>query len=409
MCVCVRVDMFLLAIDAPSLSLSLSPSLSLSLSLSYEQLLHSKIETSMDTHATNFQHAGSLGEESNQPMMTHEGLPFHASSLGEESIQQLYFQPMSLPVVGCLQEDNMQQPNVQEQVTGCLRHHISQPINIHHAFYPEVISTNFLDDFQQPSFQQQVSQDFTFLEPCNHMAFQPSNQYLVESTAIRHETTRRIREYWALKKRESRRRKRERDASYSSEYMTMVCKKVVKCWQVETQGMDLDARKNTFQQLLQQSTFRMLQPSSPNIEKSILCNIQHTLNQVKVSQSTEELKLKRAACMMMLNNEGDTSRYISNSQMAKLTGLHRQNFAAANARLKQGEDGEFPLQLCQRPRPQSNIITIAIKELVFGFWQTETRVSPNKKDVCRKRLGRKSYTKHPVHLLDESQVLPKLP
>ena len=178
----------------------------------------------------------------------------------------------------------------------------------------------------------------------------------------------------------------------------------MKCWQEETKGMDLEARKETFQQLLQQSTFRMLQPSTTNIEKSILCNIQHTFNQVKGSMSTEELKLKRAACMMLLNNEGDATRCISNSKMAKLTGLHRRNFAAANLRLKQGEDGVFPLQLCQPQRQKSSIITTEIKELVFGFWQTETRVSPNKKDVCRKRLGRKSYTKHPVHLLDESQV-----
>ena len=90
--------------------------------------------------------------------------------------------------------------------------------------------------------------------------------------------------------------------------------------------------------------------------------------------------------------------------MAKFAGFHRRNFATANAHLKQSEDGAFPLQLCLRQRPKSTIITMEIKEFVFGFWKTETRVSPNKKDVCRKHLGRKSYTKHPVHLLDESQV-----
>ncbi|KAI5074791.1 hypothetical protein GOP47_0010752 [Adiantum capillus-veneris] len=35
---------------------------------------------------------------------------------------------------------------------------------------------------------------------------------------------------------------------------------------------------------------------------------------------------------------------------------------------------------------------------------SSTRVSPNKKDVCRKRIGRNSYVKHPVHLLEQSQV-----
>lgn len=135
-----------------------------------------------------------------------------------------------------------------------------------------------------------------------------------------------------------------------------------------------------------------------------MSNIQHTLGQVKASLSEEELRLKRAACMMMVNSEGDASRAISHSQMARFTGLHRRNFAAASLRLKQGEDGAFPLPLCRRKQPQSRTITKEIIDIVFGFWQTETRVSPNKKDVCRKRLGRKAYVKHPVHLLDESHV-----
>ncbi|MCO5571463.1 hypothetical protein L7F22_025203 [Adiantum nelumboides] len=40
----------------------------------------------------------------------------------------------------------------------------------------------------------------------------------------------------------------------------------------------------------------------------------------------------------------------------------------------------------------------------LSFWTDETRVSPNKKDVCSKRLARCSYVKHPIHLLEEPQV-----
>ena len=148
----------------------------------------------------------------------------------------------------------------------------------------------------------------------------------------------------------------------------------------------------------------MLHSSTLHIEKSIFCNIQHTFNQVKVPHSADELMLKRAACMMMLNSEGGESNITRHTQIAKFFGMHRRNFVAANLRLQQGKDGQLPLQLCHRQLPQTSTITTEIRMLVFEFWQTETRVSPNKKDVCRKRLGRKVYTKHPVHLLDEPQV-----
>ncbi|KAI5053971.1 hypothetical protein GOP47_0031137, partial [Adiantum capillus-veneris] len=72
-------------------------------------------------------------------------------------------------------------------------------------------------------------------------------------------------------------------------------------------------------------------------EKSILSNIRGTITKVKASMSEEELKIKRAVCMMLVNSEGDPSRSISNSKMARFTGLHRRNFAAANSRLKQAE------------------------------------------------------------------------
>ncbi|MCO5591795.1 hypothetical protein L7F22_045787 [Adiantum nelumboides] len=49
-------------------------------------------------------------------------------------------------------------------------------------------------------------------------------------------------------------------------------------------------------------------------------------------------------------------------------------------------------------------ITQTIKDIVFQFWTDETRVPPNKKDVCSKRLARCSYVKHPIHLLKKPQV-----
>ncbi|MCO5597335.1 hypothetical protein L7F22_051411 [Adiantum nelumboides] len=44
------------------------------------------------------------------------------------------------------------------------------------------------------------------------------------------------------------------------------------------------------------------------------------------------------------------------------------------------------------------------KSAMLMLVNDETRVSPNKKDVCSKRLARCSYVKHPIHLLEEPQV-----
>ena len=55
----------------------------------------------------------------------------------------------------------------------------------------------------------------------------------------------------------------------------------------------------------------------------------------------------------------------------------------------------------------STIIDVLIN-IISSFWETESRVSPNKKNVYRKRIGRKCYIKHPMHLLGESQVFPTI-
>ena len=78
----------------------------------------------------------------------------------------------------------------------------------------------------------------------------------------------------------------------------------------------------------------------------------------------------------------------------KVKSLHTKS--GVNAQL-------FSLATCHKQNSQSPIID-ELKELVSTFWREENHISPNKKDVCRKRVGRKSYIKHQVHLLDESQV-----
>ena len=62
------------------------------------------------------------------------------------------------------------------------------------------------------------------------------------------------------------------------------------------------------------------------------------------------------------------------------------------------------MQLCDRQVRTKDAISDEVKELVVAFWTSNTRVSPNKKDVCQKHVGRKLHTIHPVHLLEQPQV-----
>ena len=108
--------------------------------------------------------------------------------------------------------------------------------------------------------------------------------------------------------------------------------------------------------------------------------------------------------MMMVNSERSQQKHVNFTKAAEVLGIHRRNLVAANSRLKLADDGVLPLQTCQRQPHQSSILIDEVKDLIFAFWMSETHVSPNKKDVCNKRLGRKSVMQHPIHLLDEPQV-----
>ena len=104
--------------------------------------------------------------------------------------------------------------------------------------------------------------------------------------------------------------------------------------------------------------------------------------QVKVPQTGDELFLMRSACMMIVNSELRKEKHVNFSQAARVLGIHRRNLVAANSHLQLADDCALPLQACQRQPPQSSILTNEVKDLVFSFWMCETRVSPNKKDIC---------------------------
>lgn len=221
----------------------------------------------------------------------------------------------------------------------------------------------------------------------------------IESAAVS-----KMREYWAEKKREERSRKKGVEMCCDSQVMKKkAAKRVISCWQQVTRGMGIDTKNDIFKLILQHPSFMNIPDfATYTIERSILSNIQNTMQQVKVPRSAAELAFKRSACLMMLNGKG--SARVNQSHAANLLGLHRRNLVATSARLQLSEDGELPLELCQKQPKVGHVISDQMKDLVLAFWTSQTRVSPNKKDVCKKRVGRGSFIEYAVHLLDEPQV-----
>ena len=59
--------------------------------------------------------------------------------------------------------------------------------------------------------------------------------------------------------------------------------------------------------------------------------------------------------------------------------------------------------VCVRQR-RVDALPSNVTKLVEDFSTTNTRISPNRKDVARKRIGVKEWIYHPTHHLTESQV-----
>ena len=89
--------------------------------------------------------------------------------------------------------------------------------------------------------------------------------------------------------------------------------------------------------------------------------------------------------------------------LSRVLGTNPKNVSSAIQRRRSLQSSGFSIfKLPERRR--RDVIPSETKELVFTWWSSETRVSPNKKDVTRKRLGPKVYNHHATHLLLESQV-----
>ena len=93
-------------------------------------------------------------------------------------------------------------------------------------------------------------------------------------------------------------------------------------------------------------------------------------------------------------------------QTSLLTGIARRNIKSGLVRriaLESRTDLVWAVSSCTK---RVDALAPGATKLVEEFWTGNTRISPNRKDVVKKRIGAKQWINHPTHHLQESQVSP---
>ena len=142
----------------------------------------------------------------------------------------------------------------------------------------------------------------------------------------------------------------------------------------------------------------------------IVTTLRSSLQDLRNSKTNDDIFVKRSALSMLVNGlmpmvETPGRDQVTLNQVGKLLNIHPRNLYNAVGRVSESDalSNRLAVDLCKRKSSYGGL-SHEVKEIVVKFWTEHTRVSPNKKDIVRKRLGRKEYLEHPVHLLDETQV-----
>lgn len=134
--------------------------------------------------------------------------------------------------------------------------------------------------------------------------------------------------------------------------------------------------------------------------QEIVDGVNAQLGQVKGSHSAAQLATKHA----ILDASVSAHRKSSTRELARALGVHHRNISLAIAKRElMHSGGDFLVVLTIRKR-RNDGISDSDKEVIVGWWVSETRVSPNKKDVTRKRMSPGVFDEKATHYLQETEV-----
>ena len=135
------------------------------------------------------------------------------------------------------------------------------------------------------------------------------------------------------------------------------------------------------------------------VSEEIVECMKSSLHLVKGVESIDKLGAKRAALHMVVN--GTTKKKYSDTKVALALGIQRRNLMKHQTNI---QSNQFKWLGFGRRR-RCDALSPEIIEEVGSFWAKNTRVSPNKKDVCRQRISRGRYQIHPRHFLEMTEVI----
>lgn len=133
--------------------------------------------------------------------------------------------------------------------------------------------------------------------------------------------------------------------------------------------------------------------------QSFLESFKSELNAVKNPYSNNMLARKGALLDAAVGSGVSGVRALSRVLQTKTANISR----ALDRQHSRSDDATSKFVPLQRTKRHDGL-TALVKETVIAFWHNYTRVSPNKKDIVRKRIGPRSYDSHPTHYLTETQV-----
>lgn len=173
-------------------------------------------------------------------------------------------------------------------------------------------------------------------------------------------------------------------------------------WFDETSSRGIEYQQALLPKILKHSIWRSVLPNYSNMEAahSAVANISQGWQYVKGGHSKDQQRARNVIIPMLLSSSGISAR-----QTSLLTGIHRRNLKSGLVRrlALESKSDKSLWAVCGRQR-RVDCLPPHVTKLVEDFWTANTRISPNRKDVARKRIGVKEWIYHPTHHLTESQV-----
>lgn len=173
----------------------------------------------------------------------------------------------------------------------------------------------------------------------------------------------------------------------------------------ELSGLTVEAQQASIEKLLAHPLVRNIIPSYLS-DVSIVKHQNEVIGNIKSGITThcagarksEFLVAKNIVCTFALGQSVGSS-----TAVAKVLGVDRRI-------IKKGIERRIQLDLqldafwINNKRTRVRSISMVMRETIVEWWTTESTVSPNRKDIARKRVGVRTYEEHPTHYLQVSQV-----